>query len=75
MVLDLEGLCVNNASDTLVTDTELFAAALYQCKVLVIQRKNNVFLLYPGKIEKFDDDYVVVNGSFYRRGECDFYMV
>ncbi|MBC8079723.1 MAG: hypothetical protein H7X86_05225 [Gorillibacterium sp.] len=66
---------MNNASDTLVTDMELFAAALFQRKVLVIQRRNNVVLLYPGKIEQYDEDVVCISGAHYKRNECDFHML
>ena len=66
---------MNNASDTLVTDMELFAAALFQRKVLVTQRRNNVILLYPGKIEQYDEDEVRISGATYKRSECDFHML
>lgn len=66
---------MNHASDTLVTDMELFAAALFQRKVLVIQRRNNVVLLYPGTIEQYDEERVRINGSYYKRNECDFHVL
>ena len=66
---------MKNASDTLVTDMELFAAALFQRKVLVTQRKNNVVLLYPGLIDQYDEEQVRISGAYYRRSECDFHML
>lgn len=63
---------MSNASNVLVTDTELFAAALFRRRVLVVQRTNNVILLYPGIIEKYDDEEVCVSGAYYKRSECSF---
>jgi hypothetical protein len=54
---------------------ELFAAALFQRKVLVIQRRNNVVLLYPGTIEQYDDERVRINSVYYKRNECDFHVL
>lgn len=66
---------MNHASDTLVTDMELFAAALFQRKVLVIQRRNKVVLLYPGTIEQYDEERVRINSVYYKRNECDFHVL
>ncbi|WP_040950178.1 hypothetical protein [Gorillibacterium massiliense] len=63
---------MSNTAKPLVTDIELFAAALLRRRILVVQRTNNVILLYPGIIEKYDEDTVCVSGSCYKRSECSF---
>ena len=65
---------MSNATNSLVTDIEFFAAALFRRKVLVVQRTNNVIILYPGIIEKYDEDTVYVNGTCYKRSECSFHI-
>lgn len=59
----------------LVTDSELFAAALLDWKVLVLQRRNHVTLVYPGTVERFDPERVRVNGVDYSRSECEFHIL
>jgi len=59
----------------LVTDSELFAAALLEWNILVLQRRNHVTLVYPGTVERFDPDYVRVNGIDYSRSKCEFHIL
>jgi hypothetical protein len=62
-------------SKTISTDMELFAAALAQRKVSVMQRTADdiyAILEYGGIIERYTKQSVKINGSYYLREECEF---
>jgi hypothetical protein len=60
---------------TLKTDVELFAAAIHQRKVTVIQRDKKAGTEYIHEdgaiIEKFNADSVKVGGAYYFRQVCE----
>ncbi|WP_058302253.1 hypothetical protein [Gorillibacterium timonense] len=66
---------MHSSPHLLVTDSELFAAALLDWKVLVLQHRNQVTLVYPGMVERFDPDWVRVNGIDYSRRDCEFHIL
>lgn len=66
---------MNSSPRLLVTDSELFAAALLDWKVLVLQRRNHVTLVFPGIVERFDPKRVRVNGVDYSRSDCEFHIL
>ncbi|MEO3946975.1 hypothetical protein [Gorillibacterium sp. CAU 1737] len=68
-------MAMHSAPHLLETDSELFAAALLEWKVLVLQRRNQVTLVYPGKVERFDPQSVRVNGVTYSRQDCEFHRM
>jgi hypothetical protein len=56
------------------TDAELFAAALFQHKVYVVQIVNDITVIFPGIIEKITPLSVQVNGESFSRIQHLFYV-
>ncbi|MCZ8521772.1 MULTISPECIES: hypothetical protein [Paenibacillus] len=62
-------------SRALHTDTELFAASLFQLCVTVWERTADdipVRIEDGGVIERFTPNSVKINGAYYMRSECEF---
>jgi hypothetical protein len=61
---------------TLSSDIELFAAALSQVRIAVVQRTANDIPVFidVGTIEKYTRVSVKVNGAYYMRGEREFHV-
>lgn len=53
---------------TLITDTELLAAALAQVRVTVFEPGGHTIADYGGIIEKYTPDYVKIADTYFRRG-------
>jgi hypothetical protein len=56
---------------TLITDVELFAAALTQARVTVYEKDGSI-ADYGGMIEKYTPESVKIAGTYFRRGEYVF---
>jgi hypothetical protein len=53
---------------TLITDTELLAAALAQVRVTIFEPGGHTIADYGGIIEKYTPDYVKIADTYFRRG-------
>lgn len=66
---------MNTAYKVLSSDADLFAAALAQVQVYVIQLedgKPNVIADYAGPVQKWTPEYILLAGMTYRRDEYEF---
>ncbi|WP_043921405.1 hypothetical protein [Paenibacillus polymyxa] len=66
---------MNHTYKVLKSDIELFAAALSQARVYVVQslREDMVSVVdYGGTIEKFSPDSVKIAGAYYIRNQFEF---
>ncbi|WP_311077945.1 hypothetical protein [Paenibacillus polymyxa] len=66
---------MNHTYRVLKSDIELFAAALSQVRVYVVQslREDIVSVIdYGGTIEKFSPDSVKIAGAYYMRNQFEF---
>ncbi|QDY85955.1 hypothetical protein FQU75_22900 [Paenibacillus polymyxa] len=66
---------MNHTYIVLESDIELFAAALSQVKVYVVQSLGEDFIsviYYGGTIEKFSPDSVKIAGAYYIRNQFEF---
>jgi hypothetical protein len=52
---------------TLITDTELLAAALAQVRVTIYEPGAHKIADYGGTVEKYTPDYVKIAGTYFRR--------
>ncbi|NHN31830.1 hypothetical protein [Paenibacillus agricola] len=62
-------------SRAIYSDTQLFAASLFQLKVTVWERTADdipVRVDDGGIIEKITPLYVKINGAYYERSDCEF---
>ncbi|CCC85557.1 hypothetical protein PPM_2620 [Paenibacillus polymyxa M1] len=68
-------ISMNHTYKVLKSDIELFAAALSQARVYVVQslREDMVSVVdYGGTIEKFSPDSVKIAGAYYIRNQFEF---
>ncbi|MFC7559903.1 hypothetical protein ACFQ5D_09300 [Paenibacillus farraposensis] len=66
---------MNHTYKVLKSDVELFAAALSQVRVYVIQPLNEDIVSvvdYGGTIEKFSPESIKINGSYFFRNQFEF---
>ncbi|WP_342429120.1 hypothetical protein [Paenibacillus sp. FSL L8-0158] len=66
---------MNHTYKVLKSDVELFAAALSQVKVYVVQLLGEDFISvvdYGGTIERFSADSVKIAGAYYIRNQFEF---
>ncbi|MEI2396374.1 MULTISPECIES: hypothetical protein [Paenibacillus] len=66
---------LNTAYKVLSSDADIFAAALAQVKVYVVQLiegKPHVIADYAGPVQKWTPEYVLLAGMTYRRDEFEF---
>lgn len=66
---------MNHTYKVLKSDIELFAAALNQARVYVVQLlgENMVSVVdYGGTIEKFSPDTIKIAGAYYMRNQFEF---
>lgn len=66
---------LNTAYKVLSSDADIFAAALAQVKVYVVQLvegKPQVIADYAGPVQKWTPEYVLLAGMTYRRDEFEF---
>ncbi|WP_342426522.1 hypothetical protein [Paenibacillus sp. FSL L8-0158] len=66
---------MNHTYKVLKSDIELFAAALSQVKVYIVQLLGEDFISvvdYGGTIEKFSPDSVKIAGAYYIRNQFEF---
>ncbi|WP_311080978.1 hypothetical protein [Paenibacillus polymyxa] len=66
---------MNHTYKVLKSDIELFAAALSQVRVYVVQSLDEDFISvvdYGGTIEKFSPDSVKIAGAYYIRNQFEF---
>lgn len=52
---------------TLITDTELLAAALAQVRITIYEPGARTIADYGGIVEKYTPDYVKIGGTYFRR--------
>jgi hypothetical protein len=75
MVVEQGGTKLNTAYKVLSSDADLFAAALAQVQVYVVQLvdgKPHVIADYAGPVQKWTPEYIVLAGMTYRRDEFEF---
>ncbi|MBZ6441741.1 hypothetical protein [Paenibacillus polymyxa] len=66
---------MNHTYKVLKSDIELFAAALSQARVYVVQSLGEDLITvvdYGGSIEKFSPDIIKISGVYYMRNQFEF---
>lgn len=66
---------MNATYKVLVSDGDLFAAAIAECDIYVVQMlegKPHVIADYAGPLQKWTPEYILLGGMTYKRDEFEF---